>query len=365
MNLPALLPVLERQGIENPIVCSNINKIGFRMCGGAAAYEAALRERRVPRGRDVGLRVGAIPAREAIEWVCAQPNVRIDRLRRLERTQHCEHPRVGDRALGGAQLSTLLVASTGGHLKQLHRLHRRLVGIDGPYRWATFDTPQSRSLLDGEEVDYVRFVGGRDPVNLLSNLPAAHRILSDRDIDAVVSTGSSMALPFFALARARGRECHYIESAARSEGPSATGRAMSRIPGVWLYSQYPLWARDRWRHRGSVFDSFAPIGSAERRSNRLSRVVVTLGTYRGFGFPRLVRRLLAILPADAEVLWQTGDTDTGGLGVEGHRAIPERDLSQAMHEADVVVAHAGRWSRDRRARGRQMPGPGSPSPRPG
>ena len=75
MNLPALLPVLERQAIENPIVCSNINKIGFRMCGGAEAYEAALRERRF---RAVAMSVfasGAIPPREAVEWVCAQPNV--------------------------------------------------------------------------------------------------------------------------------------------------------------------------------------------------------------------------------------------------------------------------------------------------
>lgn len=215
------------------------------------------------------------------------------------------------------------------------------MGIDGPYRWATFDTPQSRSLLQGEEVDYVHFVGGRDPVNLLRNLPAVRRILADREIDAVVSTGSSMALPFFALGRATGRECHYIESAARSEGPSVTGRAMSRIPGVWLYAQYPNWARGGWRHRGSVFDSFAPGASGGSRPSRLSKVVVTLGTYRGYGFERLVRRLLAILPAESEVLWQTGDTDTGGLGVHAHRAIPERDLSQAMREADVVVAHAG------------------------
>jgi UDP-N-acetylglucosamine transferase subunit ALG13 len=235
----------------------------------------------------------------------------------------------------------LLVASTGGHLKQLHRLHRRLVGIEGPYRWATFDTPQSRSLLEDEAVDYVHFVGGRDPVNLLRNVPAVRRILADREIDAVVSTGSSMALPFFALGRASGRECHYIESAARSEGPSATGRAMSRIPGVWLYAQYPNWARDGWRHRGSVFDSFAPSTTGEREPSGVSRVVVTLGTYRGYGFARLVRRLLAILPDESDVLWQTGDTDTGELGVDGHRAIPERDLSQAMREADVVVAHAG------------------------
>lgn len=75
MNMPALLDVLEDLEIDNPIICSNINKIGFRMCGGAAAYEAALRERRF---RAVAMSVfasGAIPAREAIEWVCAQPNI--------------------------------------------------------------------------------------------------------------------------------------------------------------------------------------------------------------------------------------------------------------------------------------------------
>jgi hypothetical protein len=75
MNMPALLDALEEMGIENPIVCSNINKLGFRMCGGAEAYEAALRERRF---RAVAMSVfasGAIPAREAIEWICAQPNI--------------------------------------------------------------------------------------------------------------------------------------------------------------------------------------------------------------------------------------------------------------------------------------------------
>jgi hypothetical protein len=75
MNLPALLPVLEEQGIDNPIVCSNINKIGFRMSGGLDAYETALRERRF---RAIAMSVfasGAIPADEAIEWICAQPNV--------------------------------------------------------------------------------------------------------------------------------------------------------------------------------------------------------------------------------------------------------------------------------------------------
>ncbi len=39
MNVPRLLDVLEQLGIDNPIVCANINKIGFRMCGGVELYE--------------------------------------------------------------------------------------------------------------------------------------------------------------------------------------------------------------------------------------------------------------------------------------------------------------------------------------
>jgi hypothetical protein len=75
MNLPAALDALEGAGVANPIVCANINKIGFRMCGGLEAYELALREREF---RAIAMSVfasGAIPAEEAIEWVCAQPNI--------------------------------------------------------------------------------------------------------------------------------------------------------------------------------------------------------------------------------------------------------------------------------------------------
>lgn len=75
MNLPRLLDVLDEVGVENPIVCCNLNKIGFRMSGGFEAYDQALRTRQF---RAIAMSVfasGAIPPREAIEWVCAQPNV--------------------------------------------------------------------------------------------------------------------------------------------------------------------------------------------------------------------------------------------------------------------------------------------------
>lgn len=75
MNMPRLLEALEEVGVENPIVCANINKIGFRMCGGFEAYERALREKKF---RAIAMSVfasGAIEPKEAIEWICRQPNI--------------------------------------------------------------------------------------------------------------------------------------------------------------------------------------------------------------------------------------------------------------------------------------------------
>jgi hypothetical protein len=75
MNAPRLLDALEQIGIENPILCSNINKVGFRMSGGIEAYQRMLAERRF---RAVAMSVfasGAIAPTEAIEWICSQPNI--------------------------------------------------------------------------------------------------------------------------------------------------------------------------------------------------------------------------------------------------------------------------------------------------
>ena len=75
MNMPMLLDVLESVGIKNPIICSSINKAGFRMSGGMEIYEKTLRTRKL---RAIAMQVlggGAIPAKDAIEYVCGLPNV--------------------------------------------------------------------------------------------------------------------------------------------------------------------------------------------------------------------------------------------------------------------------------------------------
>ena len=75
MNLPALLDALESVEIENPIICSSINKIGFRMSGGKKVYEEYIESRNF---RPIAMQVlaaGALRPDEAFEYVCKQKNI--------------------------------------------------------------------------------------------------------------------------------------------------------------------------------------------------------------------------------------------------------------------------------------------------
>ncbi len=234
------------------------------------------------------------------------------------------------------------MASTGGHLEQLVRLRPRLGELDKDVVWATFDTPQSRARLAGEEVTFLRYIRPRDYSALARGLPPANRLLQERHITGVVSTGAGIALAFLPLARARSIPCHFIESAARGAGPSLSGRILRRIPGVRLYTQHAGWARGPWSYAGSVFDAFKAQKASPRVDGApVKKIVVTVGTIKPYGFRRLVERLVRVVPAEAEVLWQTGETNVSGLGIRARRSMPPAELDRALREADVVIAHAG------------------------
>jgi len=75
MNAPLLLQRLGKIGIKNPIICANINKIGFRMCGGMQAYDDLMTEGKC---RLIAMSVfasGALPPQEALEYVCKYPKI--------------------------------------------------------------------------------------------------------------------------------------------------------------------------------------------------------------------------------------------------------------------------------------------------
>ena len=75
MNLPSTVDTLLDAGIENPIVCSSINKAGYFMNPAMEAYEETLASKPF---RPVAMSVlasGAVPPGEAIEYVTGLPGI--------------------------------------------------------------------------------------------------------------------------------------------------------------------------------------------------------------------------------------------------------------------------------------------------
>jgi hypothetical protein len=103
MNLPMLVDALEQAGVREPIVSANINKIGFRMCGGVEAYRTVIRSGRCRTIAMSVLASGSIPPKEAIEWACG--------IEGLE--------------------AIVFGASSPGNIKQTKELIERSWGLDG------------------------------------------------------------------------------------------------------------------------------------------------------------------------------------------------------------------------------------------
>jgi UDP-N-acetylglucosamine--N-acetylmuramyl-(pentapeptide) pyrophosphoryl-undecaprenol N-acetylglucosamine transferase len=242
--------------------------------------------------------------------------------------------------------TVLLAASKGGHLQELVTLRERVVPGGARAVWITSPSAQT-TLLGGDEVVLARHAGQRDVANVLYITPAIVSALRRLRPLAVVSTGAAIALAALPAARAFGVEAHYIESAARTAGPSLTGRLASAVPGVYCYTQWPEWAHRRWLYAGSVFDGFQSEqldGHAAARTTgapAIRRIVVTLGTQQHYGFTRLISKVLEIVPATAEVFWQVRDADAARLGIVARSVVPSEELADEVRQADVVVAHAG------------------------
>jgi UDP-N-acetylglucosamine transferase subunit ALG13 len=249
-------------------------------------------------------------------------------------------------------MTTLFVATTGGHLTQLDTLARRIQPSDDAV-WVTHANEQSRSMLVDRDVEFVPYVGVRSVPDVVRCIPYARRLMQRYTLTRAVSTGSGIALGYLPYLAARGVACHYIESATRVSGPSLTGRVLQWVPGVRTYTQYPRWAGSRWQYAGSVFDGYEARPVTRSPEGEI-RVVVTVGAATQYPFRRLLEHLVPLLIPEGgltratglpvTVLWQTGDTPVSDLPIQATPALPAAELAAALGKADIVISHAGTGS---------------------
>ena len=117
-----------------------------------------------------------------------------------------------------------LVASSGGHLLELVSL--KAVWEAHERFWVTFSQDDARILLEGERVIWAYHPTTRSVRNLMKNLGLAWRILRQERPDVVISTGAGVAVPFLWMGRLLGIRTIYIESLARIQTLSLSGKLL-------------------------------------------------------------------------------------------------------------------------------------------
>jgi beta-1,4-N-acetylglucosaminyltransferase len=165
----------------------------------------------------------------------------------------CEHHVMSADAQTALPGKVLLVASNGGHLLQLLQLtdlwpqERR--------HWVTFQKSDAVSLLADERVTWAHHPTNRSLPNLIRNLGLALRMVRRGKMQAIVTTGAGVAVPFAIAGRLLGVNVVYIESMARITSPSLTGRLIYPFADTFIV-QWPELLRffKRARSFGTVFD---------------------------------------------------------------------------------------------------------------
>lgn len=232
----------------------------------------------------------------------------------------------------------LLVASTGGHLTQLARIAKSW-DIANDSLWVTFDTHQSRSVLDGERVLHVPYVAPRDFRAVVAARKEIDRKVRYESFDHVVSTGAGLALAAFTSRRLRRVSKTYIESVSRTNGPSLTGRIVSAFNLANMYTQHEQWANKKWTHTPGVLDEFKTVGKPT--DNDRPKLFVTLGTIKPYRFDAMIDAVLGSGLADERTVWQVGETvrkDLPGTVVDQMSA---NEFQACVAEADATITHAG------------------------
>ena len=144
-------------------------------------------------------------------------------------------------------MKVCLVASSGGHLLELVSLRKAWE----PHErfWVTFPTDDAKALLQGERVSWAFHPTNRSMKNLMRNLWLAWRLLRREHPEVVLSTGAGVAVPFLWMGRVLRMRTVYIESLARIDTLSLSGRLVYPVVNQ-LFVQWPELAR---KYRRAVY----------------------------------------------------------------------------------------------------------------
>jgi len=133
-------------------------------------------------------------------------------------------------------MSVMLVCSPGGHLLEMSELAPAWEGET--VSWVTLPGADVDDLLRGQDVTFAHGPTNRSLKRLLQNVVLAWREVRRRRPTAILSTGAALAVPFFLVGRLHGIRTVYVESLARTQSLSMSGKLVYPLSTAF-FVQWP------------------------------------------------------------------------------------------------------------------------------
>ena len=186
---------------------------------------------------------------------------------------------------------------------------------------------------------YVPYVSPRDFLGAVRAFVRVASALRGETFDLCVSTGAAVAVSGLLWAKMKSISSAYVESVARTRGPSLTGRIVQWFQLGETFTQHPRWASGRWRLHPSV------LGGFRRRSveapGDINRLFVTVGTIRPYRFDSIVDALVRSGVVNHDTIWQLGETQRSDVPGTILNVVSTNKFKELASQAGVVVTHGG------------------------
>ncbi|MFH1588831.1 MAG: PssD/Cps14F family polysaccharide biosynthesis glycosyltransferase [Candidatus Diapherotrites archaeon] len=124
-----------------------------------------------------------------------------------------------------------LAGSGGGHLNELMQLKNAFEKYE--HYFVTFQRPNSTELAKKENVFFVE-CPGRNPVKFLRNFIQSVKIFLKEKPDLIISTGADAAVATCIIGKIFGKKIIFIESFARVEELSLSGKIIYPFADLFL-----------------------------------------------------------------------------------------------------------------------------------
>lgn len=232
----------------------------------------------------------------------------------------------------------LLTCSVGGHFTELEFLVDNQGLGDADRHWAVPEHPQTVHRLADADVSWMPRIYSRDLAGAVGNLRLAFALHRRLRPSRVVTTGAAQVVPHLLAAAYHGTPITFVESVARLDGPSLTGRLAARLPQARLLAPRPGWGGE-WTYSADAFSAFAVEPAAPVAS--ISTATVALGSEK-YPFARAIREVEHAI-GDVALTWQVGNSSIPD-GLARNQWLLPAEMDEAMVSSSVVITHGGAGS---------------------